>query len=84
MRFHAIHTKNYVSFKQAAKIHVIFISFETLTPPPGVHVVIKGGRKTPEALRKEIGDACTPSKSELVVLLNIPFLRCLTLLISIS
>lgn len=56
------HTLN-IHLNQVAKIHVVFISFETLTPPAGVSAVIKGSRKSPEALSKEIRDACIPSKS---------------------
>ena len=45
------------SFVQASTTKVVFVSYETLTPPTGVDVTIRARRKGPEEVRREISEA---------------------------
>lgn len=48
---------------QISKIVVVFVSFQTLTAPPGTDLVIKGRRKSAAALQNEITVSCSKFKS---------------------
>lgn len=47
---------------QLSKIDVVYISFETLNPPPGVTTFIKARRKDAATIQKELASLISPTK----------------------
>ncbi|KAL9022379.1 MAG: hypothetical protein Q9185_000495 [Variospora sp. 1 TL-2023] len=49
--------------KASSKTQIIYVSYASNKPPPGVDAFILARRKTPEAVRQEISSACSCSSS---------------------
>lgn len=71
---------HYIHNAHAAKYPIVYVSYETLKPPPGVTTIIKGRRKDAVAVQKEVAAAVKAEKRTLLVFDTLyPLASCATL-----
>lgn len=53
---------------QAAKVFLVYVTYQSRESPAGVDIVIKARRKEPSALQQEITEAAAKNTSEVLIL----------------